>query len=256
MQRRRRSITILNKFIVSARPSKAKRERSQAETIHEIKSSTTVSTAIRSKATESNTQVTQRKHGTSEVESKNAASYQDYVKRLTATEIESRRQLAKDWGLPENWLAYRNHVHNYFICNPEGVRFSSKKVALDSLNQMPLKKRLLPTECEPGEESITICSGVSIENSQNSSVVGSQHSTPEKNKRTFNVGELVIVTYNLTGEVGRVTHVYMDPENGGMYYDIAYLLGRTEKNVEAEWLTPHESSFYDCSRTRGRSRKS
>jgi len=46
-----------------------------------------------------------------------------------------------------------------------------------------------------------------------------------------------------------VAQVYMDPDKGEMYNDIAYLLGRTEKNVAAEWLTPHESSSYDCSRT-------
>ena len=196
----------------------------------------------------------QRKHGPSKIGSKNSASYQDYVKGLTAKEVERRRQFAKVLGLPDDWLAYRNQAYNYFICNPEGVRFSSKKAALDSLNQMPFEKRMLPTEYGPGEESITIYSGVSIENSQNSSVGGCQNITSEKNKRTFSVGELVIVTYNLTGEVGRVTHVYKDPETGVVYYDIAYLLGRSEKNVEAEWLTPHESSSYDCSRTRGRSK--
>jgi len=55
--------------------------------------------------------------------------YQGCSFGLTSTEIEKRRQFAKDLGLPKNWMAHRQN-RNYCIRNPEGMMFTSKKAAL------------------------------------------------------------------------------------------------------------------------------
>jgi hypothetical protein len=44
--------------------------------------------------------------------------------------------MAKDIGLPDNWLAYRNSNYIFDIRNPQGDRFTSKKAALDSLRNL------------------------------------------------------------------------------------------------------------------------
>jgi len=79
----------------------------------------------------------------------------------------------------------------------------------------------------------------------------------EKNKgrkRLFSVNELVVVTYNLTGDVGKVVQVHIDYNENKekmISYDIRYLLGRgTERYVDEEWVTPFDNSAYACDGTR------
>lgn len=67
-----------------------------------------------------------------------AESFENYLHRLSVEELESRRKLAKEMGLPENWLAHRNYNYVFDIRNPQGERFVSKKAAFDSLNQVSL----------------------------------------------------------------------------------------------------------------------
>lgn len=81
-------------------------------------------------------------------------------------------------------------------------------------------------------------------------------------KRIFSVNELVVVNYNLTGDVGKVVKVHIDyneKKEKMISYDIRYLLGRgTERCVDEEWVTPFDKSAYACDgtrRSRGTSKK-
>jgi hypothetical protein len=73
-------------------------------------------------------------------------------------------------------------------------------------------------------------------------------------KRLFSVNELVVVNYNLTGDVGKVIQVHIDYNENKekiISYDIRYLLGRgTERYVDEEWVTPFDKSAYACDGTR------
>lgn len=84
----------------------------------------------------------------------------------------------------------------------------------------------------------------------------------KRRKRIFSVNELVVVNYNLTGDVGKVVKVnidYNENEEKMISYDVRYLLGRgTERYVDEEWVTPFDNSAYACDgtrRSRGTSKK-
>ncbi len=78
-------------------------------------------------------------------------------------------------------------------------------------------------------------------------------------QRIFGVNELVVVNYNLTGDVGKVVQVHIDYDEKGrevVSYDIRYLLGRgtTERHVDEEWVAPFDNSAYACDGTRNSKR--
>jgi len=70
---------------------------------------------------------------------KRQEQFQKYLSTLSHEQILSRKKMAKDIGLPDNWLAYRNSNYIFDIRNPQGDKFTSKKAALDSLRNLPRK---------------------------------------------------------------------------------------------------------------------
>jgi hypothetical protein len=59
--------------------------------------------------------------------------FEKFLSNLSQEEILSRKKMAKDIGLPNGWLAYRNTNYIFDIRNPQGERYTSKKAAFDSL---------------------------------------------------------------------------------------------------------------------------
>jgi hypothetical protein len=113
-----------------------------------------------------------------------------------------------------------------------------------------------------GDHAASVNSRIAEKNTCISKKLQNQVEEAVENKgrpRIFSVNELVVVNYNLTGDVGKVVQVHIDYDKNGeqvVSYDIRYLLGRgtTERCVDEEWVTPFDNSAYACDGTRNSKR--